>query len=260
MHNESQSLKSRFRATVSASLFGALLACSLRQAHVSGIARASLRSWRHEHSPFLVFALTEMSLLRYFLALVLVLSLPPLFLYWCLIHPFVRFWRARGVAATYSIILTLIVGAMVALFSVRHHLLTIDWGTNYWLIGLGILFLLFSGFMRFALQKQLTVATLLGLPEIAPDHYPRKLVTEGLYARIRHPRYLQILIALSGYALISNYFAVYLLVALWMPGIYLIVLLEERELRAHFGAAYDEYCRRVPRFWPVLRPRSHAGR
>lgn len=196
-----------------------------------------------------------MNLLRHFLAVVLVISLPPLFLYWCLIHPFVRFWRARGVAATYTIVLTAVGVAMFALFSLRHYVLAVDWGTNYWLAGLGVVLLFLSGLMRFALHKHFTLATLLGLPEIAPDSYPRKLVTEGIYARTRHPRYLQILIALSGYALISNYLAVYLLVALWVPAIYLIVLLEERELRAHFGAAYDEYARRVPRFLPALRPK-----
>jgi hypothetical protein len=29
---------------------------------------------------------------------------------------------------------------------------------------------------------------------------------------------------------------------------------EERELKARFGAAYDRYCRQVPRFIPRLRP------
>jgi protein-S-isoprenylcysteine O-methyltransferase Ste14 len=29
-----------------------------------------------------------------------------------------------------------------------------------------------------------------------------------------------------------------------------VVLLEERELRDRFGAEYDEYCRRVPRYIP----------
>ena len=53
-----------------------------------------------------------------------------------------------------------------------------------------------------------------------------------------------------GSALIANYLALYLIVALWLPGIYVIVLLEEKELRDRFGRAYDDYCRRVPRSIP----------
>lgn len=106
--------------------------------------------------------------------------------------------------------------------------------------------------MRFAVHRHLTIANLLGLPEIAPDRYPRTLVTEGIYARLRHPRYVQLLIALIGYALIANYLAAYFVVALWIPAIYIIVLLEERELRDHFGKAYEDYCRRVPKFMPRL--------
>jgi protein-S-isoprenylcysteine O-methyltransferase Ste14 len=35
-----------------------------------------------------------------------------------------------------------------------------------------------------------------------------------------------------------------------------VVRLEERELRERFGTAYEEYCRRVPRFVLKLRPRD----
>ena len=125
-----------------------------------------------------------------------------------------------------------------------------EFGTSYTFIGLGLICLTLSGLMRYALQKHFTVKALLGLPEIAPDQYPRELITQGIYGRMRHPRYLQFLVALVGYALIANYLAAYLVTALWFPGIYVIVLLEERELRAHFGAAYDEYCRKVPPFLP----------
>jgi protein-S-isoprenylcysteine O-methyltransferase Ste14 len=200
-----------------------------------------------------------MDSVRYFLALIVAITLPPLFLYWLIIHPFVNFWRGKGIGLTCGVTLSIIVAGMVGLFSVRHFLLASDFGTSYTLIGLGLLCLVFSGIMRYALQEQLTIKTLLGLPEIAPDQYPRQLITQGIYGRMRHPRYGQFLIALVGYALIANYLASYLVTALWFPGIYVIVLLEERELRAHFGAAYDEYCRKVPRFlprpWNVLKER-----
>jgi protein-S-isoprenylcysteine O-methyltransferase Ste14 len=193
-----------------------------------------------------------MDSVRYFIAFFLTITLPPLFLYWLIIHPFVNFWRGKGIGLTYGVTLSIIVAGMVGLFSIRHYLLANDFGTSYTLIGLGLLCLVFSGIMRYALQEQLTIKTLLGLPEIAPDQYPRQLITQGIYGRMRHPRYVQFLIALVGYALIANYLASYLVTALWFPGIYEIVLLEERELRTHLGAAYDEYCRNVPRFLPRL--------
>ncbi|MGZ8488015.1 MAG: methyltransferase family protein [Candidatus Binatia bacterium] len=195
----------------------------------------------------------DMNTLRYFLALFLVITLPPLLLYWLLIHPFVNFWRGKGIGPAFTIILSLIIAGMIGLFSLRHFLLGIDYGSSYPLAALGVTLLIVAGALRFKLQKHLDIRTLLGFPEIAPERFPRRLVTEGIYARMRHPRYVQLLIALTGYALIANYLAAYLAVALWAPAIYVIALLEEKELRAHFGATYDQYCRRVPRFLPKLR-------
>jgi protein-S-isoprenylcysteine O-methyltransferase Ste14 len=197
-----------------------------------------------------------MNSVRYFIALFLVISLPSLFLYWLLVHPLVNFWRGRGIGVTYGSLLTIITAGMVGLFSFRHFLLSIEFGTSYPLLALGLLLLALSGIMRFVIQKKLSMRVLLGLPEIAPDRFPRALITDGVYARMRHPRYVQFLIALIGYALLVNYLAVYLMVALWVPGIYVIVLLEEKELRDHFGEIYLAYCRRVPRFVPKLLKRG----
>ena len=194
-----------------------------------------------------------MNTVRYFLALFLVIALPPLFLYWLLIHPFVNFWRGKGIGPTYTMVLSMIIAGMIGLFLLRHFLLEIDYGTNYLLVALGLLFLILAGSLRFAIQRHVGIKTLLGFPEIAPERFSRKLITEGIYARMRHPRYVQLLIALIGYALIANYLAAYLAVALWVPGIYIIALLEEKELRAHFGDIYDAYCRKVPRFLPKPR-------
>ena len=199
-----------------------------------------------------------MNSVRYLLALFLVVSLPPLFLYWLIVHPFVNFWRGQGIGVTYTSLLAIITTAMVGLFSLRHFLLSVDYGTNAALIVLGVFFLALSGWMRFAIQKKLSPKALLGLPEIAPDRFPRALITDGIYGRMRHPRYVQFLIALLGYALIANHLAVYLIAALWVPAIYLIVLIEEKELQDHFGEIYRAYCRKVPRFLPRSR-RNHHG-
>lgn len=199
-----------------------------------------------------------MNTTRYALALFLVITLPPLFLYWLLIHPFVNFWRGQGIGPAYTMILSVIAAAMIGLFSLRHFLLGIDYGTNYLFAALGVALLIIAGSLRLKLHKHLDLRTLVGFPEIAPDRFPRPLLTDGIYARVRHPRYVQLLIALAGYALIANYLAAYLAVALWVPGIYVIALLEEKELRAHFGDAYDDYCRKVPRFLPKLKSDSRS--
>ena len=194
-----------------------------------------------------------MNSIRYFLAAFLVVSLPGLFSYWLLIHPFVGFWCGKGLSVTLTVVLTVVFAIMIGLLSFRHYLLSQNYGTKYLLIAVGIVWLVLSGTMRFAIHKRLNVATLLGLPEIAPNRFPRQLITDGIYGRVRHPRYVQLVVALLGYTLIANYLAAYLILALWVAAIYVIVLLEENELRDHFGAAYEDYCRHVPRFIPRLR-------
>ena len=46
----------------------------------------------------------------------------------------------------------------------------------------------------------------------------------------------------------------YVLAACWIPGITLVAVLEERELRERFGKEYEDYCSRVPMFIPRLGP------
>ena len=191
-----------------------------------------------------------MDSVRYFLALILVVTLPPLLLYWFLIHPLIDFWRKLGLVWTYSIVGGIMGGGIVGLFVVRHWLLAVELGTNYLLIVAGVICLSLSFALRLWLSRHMSIKTILGLPELAPDQYPSRLVTEGIYAFVRHPRYVQFLLALVGYALFANYLALYFVVFLWLVGIYPIVLLEETELRQRFGWEYEEYCRQVPRFLP----------
>ena len=87
-----------------------------------------------------------------------------------------------------------------------------------------------AAILRRKLHLHATNKLFAGLPELDPAQHPTPLITEGLFAHVRHPRYLQVLLAVFGGALIANHLTPYLFVALSMPAIVVIAHLEEREL------------------------------
>ncbi len=194
-----------------------------------------------------------MNTVRYVLAVLVLVTLPPALLVWFLAHPLARFWRKLGAARTYGVLWPLMLAAMVGLFLVREPVLTVEFGTSIPLIGLALVTLGAAAALLVKRRKYLTFSVLSGFPELSRDHYPGVLLTQGIYGKIRHPRYVELVLWILSYALIANYLATYLLVALSVPTLYLIVLLEERELHDRFGSAYDEYCQRTPRFIPSAR-------
>lgn len=111
--------------------------------------------------------------------------------------------------------------------------------------------------MRVRITAELSIRTLVGLPEIAPHKFQSRLLTAGIYSRIRYPRYVEIFVALVGWAMIANYVATYVFALLAAGSLFLVVLLDERELRERFGSEYEAYALRVPRFIPAnpRRPR-----
>ena len=83
------------------------------------------------------------------------------------------------------------------------------------------------------------------------------LATAGPYGWTRNPLYLGSLLLGAGFLLataswIAATIAV-LYLAVFYPG---VMRREEEELRAEYGAAFDDYARRVPLFWP--RPPARA--
>ena len=197
-----------------------------------------------------------MDTVRYVLAVMTMVSLPPGFLLWFFIHPFARHWRKLGPVWTYVVLTPVVVVVMVALFLQRRLLLSTDLGLSLPLVVLGIVGLACGATITVRRRKHLTSKILSGIPELSADPADQKLLTQGIYGTIRHPRYIEALLWVLGYAFIANYVGLYVLFVLSIPTVFLIVLLEERELRERFGAEYEEYCRRVPRFVP----RSSTGR
>jgi len=79
--------------------------------------------------------------------------------------------------------------------------------------------------------------------------YADRLVQEGIFAHCRNPLYVGNFLALTGFCLIHDSWACYLVgIPIFVLAYVSIVLAEEDFLRTKFGAEFEEYCRRVPRF------------
>jgi len=86
-----------------------------------------------------------------------------------------------------------------------------------------------------------------GLVAIQPGH---KLVTRGVYAVIRHPSYLGLLVNSLGWALAFRSTVGIALAALILPPLVARIRAEEALLRAEFGSEYEAYCARTWRLLP----------
>ncbi len=108
-------------------------------------------------------------------------------------------------------------------------------------IGLFGLILCFTGITAFrSVQKVLCLHT-------------SGLTVSGLYRWSRNPQYVGWLLFLLGFAL--NDWSLWCLAALTVVAVSLhfLVLIEEEHLRRVFGQQYVEFCRKVPRYFPLPR-------
>jgi protein-S-isoprenylcysteine O-methyltransferase Ste14 len=186
--------------------------------------------------------------LRHVLALLVLLAAPITLGVWLVIHPLARTWRRIGPLGTYA---TLTLPAAVLgllLWSQRATLLGADLGSEPVLVALGVAALAAALALGLVRRRQLGNRILVGVPELSRD--PGQLVTGGIYARMRNPRYVEFLLSVLGWVAIANHVGTWVLFVLSFPLVHLVVLLEERELHDRFGAAYETYRRRVPRYLP----------
>jgi len=78
-----------------------------------------------------------------------------------------------------------------------------------------------------------------------------ELTVTGAYRWSRNPQYVGWLMFLLGFAL--NDWSLWCLAAITVVAVslHLLVLIEEEHLRHEFGERYVEYCRKVPRYFPL---------
>ena len=175
---------------------------------------------------------------------------PAAILVWLSVHPFIAFWRNVGAKITLAGHFAGMFVVVGTLISYRDVLMRGDLGTSYVFAGFAVVLLTVSGVMRYFQNKVLPITAIMGISELDPAGTESKLVVEGPYARIRHPRYVQLLIAFGAYALFANYATCYVFLLLAVIGVRIVIAFEERELIARFGEAYRRYMETTPRFVP----------
>jgi protein-S-isoprenylcysteine O-methyltransferase Ste14 len=90
---------------------------------------------------------------------------------------------------------------------------------------------------------------------------PGGLVTTGMFALSRNPIFVSIDLYAFGTFLINGTLGFLLLALILAAGVHYQILQEENFLRRTYGKAYQDYCRRTPRYfpWALSPPRPKAG-
>jgi protein-S-isoprenylcysteine O-methyltransferase Ste14 len=167
--------------------------------------------------------------------------------YWLVVHPFAGFWRRRSLHAAYWTAVLMGWGAAAAVVVPLREYLFHSEGTPLWAIVAGVLLLVADLLTMLWVARELGHARLVGRAELRGEG---ELKTDGIYGRVRHPRYTAMMAAMLGVALMAGTILLWVFVAAWWMLALLAVAFEERELHQRFGEAYDAYRERVPAFLP----------
>ena len=183
--------------------------------------------------------------------MVLFLQLP-IPLYWFVLHPLRIPWR-RYPRAVYAVGLScswLPVAIAIVAF---HRKLFLDTWPSTIRLATGLALIVLETWVFWRVRRDLGTARLVGKTELEGGG---EIERAGIYSRIRHPRYLASFLALLGACFLAGGRLMYLAVAVWLALMAVVIALEEREMRTRFGAAYRDYSRKVPRFFPRWESRN----
>jgi protein-S-isoprenylcysteine O-methyltransferase Ste14 len=170
----------------------------------------------------------------------------PIPIYWVILHPFNSFWRSRVRAAFWFAGLTAWTCGAVVLWHFRHVLLAAT-RPSWFAIAAGFGLIAIEGYLFMRVERELGSRRLVGHTELTGTG---ELFSGGLYARVRHPRYSGMFSAVLGAALLAGTPLLWVVLVIWCPFALMVIRLEEKELTARFGPAYEAYRKRVPAFLP----------
>ena len=185
-------------------------------------------------------------------ALFVLLVQLPIPLFWLVIHPVVEFWRRHPRACYYGVGVGSWGMVALALLGGRDWWLAERFARHPLLLLAGAALMAVDVWLLTRVTRGLGWRVLVGLPELMPRKQPAPMAS-GIYERVRHPRYLGMMLSYAGAVLLTGATRLAALVAVFVGLAVLITELEERELLGRLGEAYAGYRRRVPRFLPRWR-------
>ncbi len=189
------------------------------------------------------------------MAYVILLAQLPIPLFWVFVHPFTDFWKGRARFA-YTLVGVPVWSLCAACILRFRGLLFVPEAAALWRVLIGVLLIGLDLWLIWRVESDLGWRRLVGLAELGPsrpDASTEGLSDQGVYGSMRHPRYAGMILSVTGAWLLVGTPTLAAVLAAWLVVVLAIVQLEERELRKRFGAAYEEYARRVPRFLPRFR-------
>jgi len=92
--------------------------------------------------------------------------------------------------------------------------------------------------------------------KVAETHRPEKVISTGIYSRIRHPQYFGAILSHIGITILLSSLYSLLSTPLIIFLIYLFSWKEEKELIREFGKDYEVYKKKVPMLLPRIRSKS----
>lgn len=192
-----------------------------------------------------------METLRLILAYVMLFSLPLVVVFWVVMHSIHSIWKHLPKLAAYGAAFMAMLSFALVLYAQRAVFMDVKWPISIPIFGLGLLIYLGSYRLWRPVKEHLDFKTFSGQREIGGE--TGGLITKGPFSVIRHPRYLMVTIGVVGWCLMVHYPMIYIVGLLSTIGLYGVILLEERELEARFGKAYQDYKDSVPRLFPSMR-------
>jgi protein-S-isoprenylcysteine O-methyltransferase Ste14 len=170
----------------------------------------------------------------------------PIPIYWVILHPFNSFWRKRIRSAFWFAALTAWTSGGLFLWHFRRYLFHTSPPSVFAAIA-GLTLIGVEGYLFVRVERELGSRRLIGQAELSGTG---EMFSGGLYAHVRHPRYVGMFVAVIGAALLGGTSLLWLLLLFWWPFALIVISLEEKELAARFGSSYETYRKRVPAFLP----------